>query len=219
MPPVLGCSRGYRDRSARATVIASLLAACGGAPARVPDPHVTARTFAAAAAEGDVDAAYAQLDPGLRASLTRDAFAAQLADNRAELQELAATLARVSPAQHAEAEVELLDGERVLLVLEDGQWRIASAVLDAQTLDTPEGAVLALRNALQRQSLPALLRVLSRERRAAWLAAFEQSLERTSDPLALEVEVQGDHAVVHLVGGGEIQLKLEAGRWRVWDVR
>jgi hypothetical protein len=67
--------------------------------------------------------------------------------------------------------------------------------------------------------LPALLRVLSRERRAAWLAAFEQSLERTSDPLALEVEVQGEQAVVHLVGGGEIHLKLEAGRWRVWDVR
>jgi frataxin-like iron-binding protein CyaY len=61
--------------------------------------------------------------------------------------------------------------------------------------------------------------VLSRERRAAWLTAFEHSLEQTSDGMDLRVDVQGDEAVVHLSGGGQILLKREAGRWHVWDVQ
>jgi len=193
---------------------------CAGAePARVPDPRATATAFSAAAARGDAASAWALLDPALRGRLDRAEFERKLADNRAELQALAEGLARVEPSTLAQAEVELTDGERVLLVLEDGEWHLAGGVLDAQALETPAAAVIALRHALARQSLPALLRVLSAERRAAWLAAFEQSMERTADPLDLEIDVHGDEAVVHLREGGEIHLKREAGRWQVWDVR
>jgi hypothetical protein len=195
------------------------LGGCASTPARVPDPRATARAFAAAAERGDAKAAWALLDPELRARLDRKDFERTLADNHQELQGLSRGLARVDPSALAQAEVELADGERVLLVLEDGQWHVAGGVLDAQALDTPEAAVIALRHALARQSLPALLRVLSAERRAAWLAAFEQSMERTADPLDLEIDVHGDEAVVHLREGGEIHLKREAGRWQVWDVR
>ena len=187
--------------------------------ARVPDPRASASAFAKAAQRRDVDAAWALLDPELRARLERADFERQLEDNAPELQALAKDFARVDPAQRTEAEVELRDGERELLVLENGQWRIDGGVLDAQALDTPLAAVIELRRALARQSLPALLRVLSAERRAAWLASFGQSMERTADPLDLELDVRGDEAVVHLRGGGEIHLKREAGKWHVYDIR
>src|SRR5690349_18160961 len=177
----------------------SFLWACAAAePARVPDPRAAAVAFADAAQRRDAEAAWNLLDPELRARLDRAAFDRQLKDNAPELQALAKTLARVDPSGQAQAEVELEDGERVLLVLEAGQWRIDGGVLDAQALDTPVAAVIELRRALVRQSLPALLRVLSAERRAAWLAVFEQSMERTADPLDLELDVRGDEAVVHL---------------------
>jgi hypothetical protein len=200
-------------------LLSGLWACAAAEPARVPDPRAAAVAFADAAQRRDAEAAWNLLDPELRARLDRAAFDRQLKDNAPELQALAKTLARVDPSGRAQAEVELEDGERVLLVLEAGQWRIDGGVLDAQALDTPIAAVIELRRALARQSLPALLRVLSAERRAAWLAVFEQSMERTADPLDLELDVRGDEAVVHLRGGGEIHLKREAGRWHVWDVR
>jgi hypothetical protein len=195
------------------------LAGCASAPARVPDPAATAARFVAALKGDQPDAAYALLDPELRASLGHKRFLALWRDNRAELRDLGARLSAIDVAPKARAHVALEDGERVALVLEDGRWRVQGGVLDAQALGTPLDAVAELRRALRRQSLPGLLRVLSRERRAAWFAAFEKSIEQTRDPLDLRIEVHGDEATVHLSGGGQIKLKREAGRWQVWDVR
>jgi hypothetical protein len=211
--------RGMRSRRAGPLLAFVILAGCASAPARVPDPAESAAQFVAALRRDQPEAAYALLDPALRGSLGRERFLALWRDNRAELRELGERLSRVTIAPKARAEVALDDGERIALVLEGGRWRLSGGVLDAQALGTPLDAVAELRRALRRQSLPALLRVLSRERRAAWMAAFEKSMEQTRDPLDLRIEVHGDEATVHLNGGGEIKLKREAGRWQVWDVR
>jgi hypothetical protein len=187
--------------------------------ARVPDPALAAQGFAAALREDRPEAAYALLDPELQSSLDRERFMRMWRENRAELAAIGDQMGRTPGTPAARAHIALDDGERVALVLEDGQWRLAGGVLDAQALDTPIDAVLELRRALQRQSLPGLLRVLARERRAAWLAAFEKSVEQTADPLDLRIEVHDDEAIVHLNGGGEIHLRREAGQWHVWDVR
>jgi hypothetical protein len=200
-------------------VAACLLGCAGATLGRVPDPAVTARRFGAALRENRPEVAYALLDPELRAALGHARFLQLWQQNRAELQELGAELGRIDPKLAPRAHVELQDGEQVALVLEDGCWRVAGGVLDAQALGTPLDAVVELRRALQRQSLPALLRVLARERRATWVAAFEKTVEQSRDPLDLRVEVHGDDAIVHLTGGGVVQLKREAGRWQVWDVR
>jgi hypothetical protein len=207
-------------RSRRAGLLAlTLLAGCASAPPRVPDPAETATRFAAALEHDQPERAYALLDPQLRRALGRTRFLALWRDNRQELRELGQRFAAIDIAPKARAHVELEDGERVALVLEDGRWRVQGGVLDAQALGTPLDAVAELRRALRRQSLPALLRVLSRERRAAWMAAFEKSMAQTRDPLDLRIEVHGDEATVHLSGGGQIKLKREAGRWQIWDVR
>jgi hypothetical protein len=185
----------------------------------VPDPAQPAAQLARAIERDRPNDAYALLDPRLRAQLSRRRFTALWKDNQGELRELGRKLAQRELAANARARVELDDGEQVVVVLQDGGWRLEGGVLDAQALSTPLDAVAELRRALQRQSLPALLRVLSSERRAAWMATFERSAQQTADPLDLRVEIHGEEAIVHLTGGGEIHLKREAGRWQIWDVR
>lgn len=201
-------------------VVVVICAGCASRPAgQVPNPADTGARLTAAL-EGDrPELAYALLDPQLRASLDQERFLRVWRENKQEIAELGQRLGHTDAKAGARAHVELEDGEQIALVLEAGQWRIAGGLLDAQALGTPLDAVAELRRALKRQSLPSLLRVLSRERRAAWLAAFEKSMEQTSDPLDLRVEINADDAIVHLTGGGEIHLKREAGRWQVWDLR
>ena len=206
-------------RGFRYCLVAWLLGCASGPAARVPDPAQTTARFTAALKADQPEVAYALLDPSQRASLDHQRFLRLWRENHAELTDLGEKLGRTNAVPLARAEATLEDGEQVALVLEDGQWRIAGGVLDAQALGTPLDTVAELRRALRRQSLPSLLRVLSRERRAAWTAAFEKTIEQSSDPLDLRVEVQGDEAIVHLSGGGEVHLKREAGRWQVWDVR
>jgi hypothetical protein len=199
---------------------ACVLAACASGPARpAGDPAGTLHRFLAAVKADKLDDAYAILHPELRRSLSRERFADLARDNKRELLDLAAQLERVDEQVRVEAKVTTARGEAVTVVLEEGEYRIAGGVLDAHALATPLDAVSELRRALQRESLPLLMHVLSSERRAAWQAAFGETLARTADPLDLRVEIHGDTAIVYLTGGGEIHLRKEADRWHVHDVK
>lgn len=197
-----------------------LAVACASGPTRpAGDPAQTLATFLRAVREDKLDVAYRTLHPELRRTISRERFDELARDNKQELLELGERLDRIDEEVRVQAKVVTEHGEQVTLVLEDGQYRIAGGVLDAHALATPLDAVSELRRALQRESLPLLLQVLSSERRAAWAAAFGETLERTEDPLDLRVEIHGDAAIVYLTGGGEIELRREAGEWHVHDVR
>jgi len=203
-----------------AITFACLALGCASGPARpAGDPARTLTAFLAAVRDDKLDVAYHALHPELRRSLSRERFGELARDNKAELLELAAQLERVDEHVLVQAKVVTARGEAVTVVLEDGQYRIAGGVLDAHALASPLDAVSELRRALQRESLTLLLHVLSSERRAAWLAAFGETLERTEDPLDLRVEIHGDTAIVYVTGGGEIHLRKEADRWHVHDVK
>jgi hypothetical protein len=202
------------------TCLALSTSGCASGPSRpAGDPAQALTTFLTAVRDGKLDAAYQTLHPELRRSLSRERFDELARDNKAELLELAEHLKRVDEQVLVQAKVVTARGETVTVVLEDGQYRIAGGVLDAHALASPLDAVSELRRALQRESLTLLLRVLTSDRRAAWLAAFGETLERTEDPLDLRVEIHGDTAIVYLTGGGEIHLRKEAGRWHVYDVK
>jgi len=199
---------------------ACLTVACASTSARpAGDPARALQTFLAAVRQDKLDVAYHALHPELRRTISRARFAELARDNKQELIDLAAQLERVDEQVRVQATVVTARGEAVAVVLEDGEYRLAGGVLDAHALSTPLDAISELRRALQRESLPLLMHVLSSERRAAWLAAFGETLERTEDPLDLRVEIQGDTAIVYLTGGGEIHLRKEADAWHVHDVK
>src|SRR5438477_9285472 len=105
-------------------VVAWLLACASAQPARVPDPALSARDFAAALQQDKPGQAYALLDPELRASLDRDRFARLWRENRTELREAGERIAHSGTATTASARLSLDDGEELVLVLEDGRWRV-----------------------------------------------------------------------------------------------
>jgi hypothetical protein len=115
--------------------------------------------------------------------------------------------------------VALPSGEEVPLVLEDDGFHVAGGFLDAVSPITPEDAIEALRHALLRESLPALLRILSRDTRAQLESEIASLLEATEDELDLEVDESGDRATIRLGHGRTLELVREAGEWRIRDVR
>jgi len=213
------CSIGF-VLPARVSVFGLLLTlGCASAPAP-RSANATLEAYVAAVRADDAHAAYVLLDAATRARTPEAEFAHRMHENHADLLEqanaLTQSLAR-RPLQ-VNARVDLDDGERVVLVEEHGRLRIASGVIDAPSLSTPEDAVLALRRALMRRSLTSVLRLLSQTTRADVEAEIRDYLSATADSLDLETEIDGDQARVRLTGGRSVTLIREEGEWRVVDV-
>jgi hypothetical protein len=197
------------------------LVGCGGANAGrgTPDPRGTLRAWTAAVRAQDAEAAYALLDADAQGDTDAARFSALFAEHHTELAAQATALeARAASDVGARARLTLVGGEVVVLVLEDGAWRIDGGVLDAPGLRTPEDAVASLRRALARRSLPGVLRVLSRETRGEVEAEIARFLAASEDAADLETHVEGDTAEVRLGGEARVTLVREAGAWRVVDV-
>jgi hypothetical protein len=155
-----------------------------------------------------------------RARVPYERFASLLQDNRGEVGEEGARIdAAAVRGVPARARMVLASGEEVVLVMEDGEWRLEGGVLGAPALRTPQDAVAALRQALLRRSLRGLERVLARQARAEIETEIARLVEGTGDPLDLRIEIQGNVALVRIAGGGEIVLVREAGEWHVSEIR
>ena len=207
-----------RRAAAIATLVLSSAGGCASA-APIEGPEQTLDSYVAALRSGDAAAVYALLDQDTKDALTVEELAAVLADNRQEAAEQADALDATRDATlAAEARVPTRHGETVVLLLEDGSWKLLGGVLGAPALRTPRDAVLALRRALERRSLPGVLRVLSRGTRAELETEMDRLLEDTEDELGLDYEIQGNEAVVTTSTGRRIVLSREAGEWRVVEV-
>lgn len=200
-----------------ALVLILLLSGCAGVT-RVESPASTVRSYASALAEGDARTAWALLDEEARRGRTEREHAELMAQNASELASQGEVLASAAERVEATARVPLRSGETVVLVLEDGAWRIDGGVLDAAGLGTPLDAVAAFRRALMRRDLDGIERVLSRQTRAEWEEEVRRLVEATAAPDDLDIEVQGNRAHVRMTGGGSIELVRESGEWRIVDV-
>lgn len=193
---------------------ASALMGCSPA---LPAPDATLRAYAAAAERGDAAALSSLLTDESRKSLGRSGVERALADGKVELADQARDVKKGGWTLKATARVRYADGEDATLVLEDGAFRVASAEALPTAARTPVDALTAFRRVLSRRSYAGLLRVLSRETRAAMerdLSAIVDGLER---PDALDVRVKGDEAQVELAGGHLVKLRREGGIWRIED--
>jgi hypothetical protein len=203
----------------RSSIALFLLAGCG-AGAGVPGPSATLRAYGDALSRGDAASAWSLLDDDVREGRSEPRHAELMTANSAELAELGQALGQAASGDGvgARARVALESGETVVLVLEDGAWRIDGGVLDAAGLGTPLDAVASFRRALMRRDLAGIERVLARQTRAEWEDEVRRLVDSTADPEDLTVEVQGNRARVRITGGGWIELVRESGEWRVVDV-
>ena len=168
---------------------------------------------------GDTKTVYALLDKETREATSFEDFDDQLKANKSELSERNQDIDKsLNTGVNAKATIRYESGERAVTVLEDARWQVLGGVLDAPALNSPVDAVLALRRALQRQSIRGVMRVLSRARRSELQADIKDFIEETEDELDLKYEIRGNLARVRTSGGREVLLVRESGEWRVLDV-
>lgn len=195
-------------------------------------PKAALDSYAAALREGRADRAYSMLSDEAKRDLPFGAFEQMLRDNPAEAQQLAAQLSSVSAPVRVTATVTAADGEVLLMVMEDGQWRVDGSVVELYGQQTPRQALESFVRALDRGRYDVLLRFVPKGKRGDLTAADlkkawegEQSEEiraltevlRASLP-TVRIEVVGDRATVAFGAGGAVELIREQGIWKVEDV-
>lgn len=208
--------------------LALFASAC--ATPRAEDPQSVLRAYATALEQGRSDEAYRLLSDDARRGISLDAFRRILKDNPDEVREIGRALARPTSAPLVTATVTGGDGEQLVLVLENGKWKLDPASLDFYAQDTPKHVVMGFVRALERRRFDVVLRYIPDAHREgfdaerlkkAWegpdkeemlhvLTALKQALPTAA------IEETGDRATMPY-GAGTLQLVRERGLWKIED--
>ncbi|MEM1417066.1 MAG: hypothetical protein AAGH15_19370 [Myxococcota bacterium] len=210
-----------------AALLALLGAGCGpagGSPASSLD------RFASALERGAYRDAYALLAEDHRRRVPFPEFEQQMRSSPEAARELAALLRAADDDAEVTAEVQLPDGERLELVLEDGRWRIRGNAVDVYDQSTPRAALRSFVRALAAKRYDVVLRFVPDADREGMTTesmerAFEgEGREETERLLAAlranldaPIEVVGDRATMSYGEGASVQFLREDGVWKIED--
>ena len=213
-------------------VLALGMGGCGGASASAR-PHETLRAYSQALEAGRAREAYGLLSSEAKKSLPFDSFERMLKENPEEIRELARSLQRPSTAPRVTATVTPPGGPTLLLVYEDGEWRVDGTSIDLYSQATPERAVAAFLRAYENKRFDVLLRFVPDAQRKdlsaptlekAWSSDQKPEVERMMQALRAALptarfELLGDRATMAFGAGGTLELVREHGAWKVEDLK
>lgn len=237
MAPGPGASKApFVAKVARAPIALfclSLLSGCGGS---LQNPHSTLRAYASAVEGGDAEEAYALLSTEAKRSLSLDAFRRMVRDNPAEAKDLARALARPSSDPIVTATATTPRGDEVVMVFEDGRWKLDASSVDLYGQATPRQAVRGFVRAFDRKRYDILLRFVpdakkvgdaslppldEKRLRESWEGPQKDDLQRITQGLkaalaaAAPVEETSEHASMPYGAQGTLQLVREHGVWKI----
>ncbi|HKY41260.1 MAG TPA: hypothetical protein VJN18_35250 [Polyangiaceae bacterium] len=210
------------------------LTACGGGAGS--DPDRVLREYSLAVEGGRAKEAYALLSTESKKSISFEQFQRILNENPEEARELAQSLRRpqVGPPR-VTATVTGPDGESsILLVYEQGQWRVDASAVDLYSQRTPEAAVRAFLRAYENKRYDVLLRFVPEDQldkeltpaelKKAWEGDEKADMDRLTDALKVslpiaKVELFGDRATLAFGAGGSVELVRERGVWKIEDLK
>ena len=124
-------------------------------------------------------------------------------------------------------------GPTLLLVYEDGEWRVDGTSIDLYSQATPERAVAAFVRAYENQRFDVLLRFVPDAQKKdltveglqkAWTSDQRAEVERMMQALRAALptarfELLGDRATLAFGAGGTLELLREHGVWKVEDLK
>lgn len=218
------------SRSALALVIA-LTCACAGAQKASPQEALDA--YAQALREGRAADAYALLSTDAKKDLSYDSFQRVLKENPEEVKELGQALRNPASPPRVTAVVTAPSGESLLLVYEEGAWRVDGSAIDLYGQASPEAALRGFVRAFRNRRYDVLLRFVPDAEReglgveqlkSAWEGEDRAELEALVSAVetglpAAKLEVSGDRATMAFGAGGTVELVRERGIWKVEDLR
>ncbi|MGE0788747.1 MAG: hypothetical protein AB7S26_23950 [Sandaracinaceae bacterium] len=219
-------------RSSLARVVALLALFATGCPpldaGRTPDSAVGA--FAAALRESRVEDAYALMSDDYRQRVSLDEFRAYFRNYPAEVQQAARALEGRRSAAEEEAIVEYGDSERLRLVRESGEWRVATDLVDFYDRSTPRAALRSFVRAMERRRYDVVLSLIPEADREGMTPermreSFEgegrEEVERLLANLRASmenpIEEVGDRATMPYRDRFRVEFVREAGEWRIED--
>jgi len=214
-------------------LVLGLIAGCGGGAGA--DPDRVLHDYSVALESGRAAEAYALLSTESKKSISFEQFQRILKENPEEARELAQGLRRpqVAPPR-VTATVTGPDGESsILLVYEQGAWRVDASAIDLYSQRTPEAAVRAFLRAYDNRRFDVLLKFVPQEQREdltaaelkkAWEGEERADMDRLTGALraslpTAKVEVFGDRATLAFGAGGSVELVRESGLWKIEDLK
>ena len=207
---------------------ATLCAGCGAGSAASPER--TVESFANDLRLGQHESAYEHLSSAYRSRVTLEAFRAFVDENPAEAHELFVLLTHPSSGAEISAELEYAEGERLLLVMEDGEWRIVGNVVDFYDQSSPRAALRSFVRAMERRRYDVVMRFVpaadrpgmsEEQMRVAFEGEGQEEVERLLANLRASldnpIEEVGDRATMPYGERFTVQFVREDGAWKVED--
>lgn len=215
-------------------LLAGAVGGCAeGRPAVTAGPREALAAYAQAIAEGRLEEAYALLSVEAKRELPFDAFARMVAENPEEARAMASALTRPAGPPWVTATVSTPSGESLLLVLEDGNWRVDGSAIDLYSQSTPEAAIRAFLRAYANGRFDVLIRFVPASQaqgldaarlEQAWGGEQKAEMDRLTQALTAALptarfEHLGDRATMAYGAGGTVELVREDGAWKIEDLR
>jgi hypothetical protein len=215
-----------------AAAVVANVAGCASSQ-RVVGPEAVLDAYASALREGRAEAAYELLSADARRELPRDAFERMVRENPAEARELGKSLGQPRSVTRVTATVHAANGDALLLVLENGEWRLDASAIDLYGQATPEACVRSFVRAYRNKRWDVLMRFvpnaeakgLDAARLAqAWQGEEKPEMDRLVEALTAalptaRIEQSGDRARMNYGPQGTAVLIREAGVWKIEDFR
>ncbi|MFO7180487.1 MAG: hypothetical protein DIU78_017435 [Pseudomonadota bacterium] len=220
-------------RRSLAVCLAAVL--CGGCASTQASarPDETLRAYSRALAAGRTEDAYRLLSTDAKKSISYEDFRRIVQENPEEVRDLAQALERPAGAPSVTATVTPPGGPPLLLVYEDGAWKIDGSSIDLYGQTTPERAVAAFVRAYMNRRFDVLLRFVPEAQRGdldaaslekAWMGEQREDVERMMQALKAALptarfEILGERATMAYGASGTLELVREHGVWKIEDLK
>ena len=207
--------------------VATVLVACGGPSATRPLGAIDA--YVKALESGDYDRAYELMSDRYRKEHTREEFVRLLRESPRDVKETARRL-KAGDRQVAVRATYVYDDLRheLIMVEEDGAWRIDINPLDYYPQDTPKNALRSFVRAVELKRYDVLVRFVPKAygmneekirsefegERAQEISDLLTKLRAAGDG---PIDVQGDNAVLPYADHAKILFVKEDGIWKIED--
>jgi hypothetical protein len=194
-------------------------------------PSETLRTYARALDEGRADDAYKLLSSEAKRNISPDAFRRMVKENVAEMKDIAHALSRPASDPVVTATVTSPKGDSLLLLYEEGRWKLDGSSIDLYGQLTPRQAVEAFLRAFERNRYDVMLRFVPDSQlekgldaprlKQSWEGAWKEEMQRITAALkaalpTAQFEELGDRATM-AYGSSTLQLVREHGTWKIED--
>ncbi len=228
---VSGARPGALARGAVLVSLCTAVLACSPAPGS-PNPRTALDQYTAALESGRTQDAYALLSAEAKRSVSYEAFERMTRDNPGEVKALVEALKRPTAAPYVTANVTTPDGESLLLVYEDGAWRVDASAVDLYGQTTPEQAVRSFVRAYRNKRYDILMRFVpnshqegldAQKLKKAWEGEQKAEMDQLASALSVgleeggKVELLGERATLAYGTSGTVELVREHGLWKIED--